>query len=307
MNVLQAAPGPEGTGPELDNRRVAAGLVDLAVLFAAGTALVLLTGGLTTATTVLALGWTLYYFFALESGAGQTLGKKLLGIRVVRADGRPAGTKEIAVRTVLRIVDGFAFYGVGLTAMLVTGKRRQRLGDLAAGTVVTAAAPAAPAAPSPPASPPAVPVETTPEPHLQPEPALDDGSPPVAAPEDHARSDVAPVPEDLGSSEPEDGDEGIDVQPVPEDVGYDETEDERLDAEPALGDRALTDGEDGEDGQDGEGREDGEDELAEPDVDESAPPAFELKSPIELVMDDDHEEPAAPDGETELPEDGRPA
>ena len=73
-------------------------------------------------------------------------------IRVVRADGRPAGMREVAVRTILRVVDN---YLVGLIAMLATGERRQRIGDLAAGTIVVdasgptvaAAAPAAVAEP----------------------------------------------------------------------------------------------------------------------------------------------------------------
>ena len=49
------------------------------------------------------LGWALYYYFALESGGGQTVGKKLMKLRVVCADGRPAGMREIAVRTILRV------------------------------------------------------------------------------------------------------------------------------------------------------------------------------------------------------------
>jgi hypothetical protein len=44
--------------------------------------------------------------------------------------------REIAVRTVLRVVDGVGGYIVGLIVMLGTGQRRQRLGDLAAGTIV---------------------------------------------------------------------------------------------------------------------------------------------------------------------------
>ena len=54
-------------------------------------------------------------------------------LRVVRADGRPAGMGEVAVRTVLRVIDN---YLVGLIVMLATGERRQRIGDLAAGTIV---------------------------------------------------------------------------------------------------------------------------------------------------------------------------
>ncbi len=79
------------------------------------------------------------YYFALESGGGHTVGKRLLRLRVVRSDGSEAGLREVGVRTVLRVVDGLFAYLVGLAVMPATGQRRQRLGDLAAGTVVTSA------------------------------------------------------------------------------------------------------------------------------------------------------------------------
>ncbi|HEX6653080.1 MAG TPA: RDD family protein [Thermoleophilaceae bacterium] len=148
---------PTLTGPKLDNRRVLAGIVDLLIV-GAGALVVLyagdaLTGDRGGALGAVILGWALYYYFALESGAGQTVGKRLMKLRVVRADGRPAGMREIAVRTVLRVVDGIGMYIVGLIVMLVTGERRQRIGDLAAATIVVdasgpATAVAEPAAPA---------------------------------------------------------------------------------------------------------------------------------------------------------------
>jgi uncharacterized RDD family membrane protein YckC len=138
----QSSPAPV-IGPQLDNRRVLAALVDLLVIGVGGFVLGLVVG-LVNGTDAewgggmqaISLAWALYYYFAFESGDGQTLGKKLLKIRVIRADGGPAGMKEIAIRTVLRVVDGAFLYLVGLVIMLVTGQRRQRLGDIAAGTVV---------------------------------------------------------------------------------------------------------------------------------------------------------------------------
>ena len=84
-------------------------------------------------TTALALT----YFFVTEATTGQTLGKRLMKLRVVMRDGRPAPANAIAARTVLRLIDvlPFAWIFGGLT-MLLTGGRRQRLGDLAARTVV---------------------------------------------------------------------------------------------------------------------------------------------------------------------------
>ena len=153
MNAIaQVSPAPV-SGPKLDNRRVAAAIVDLLIVSAGAVAILVagdsLSGERQGALSAVILGWALYYFFALESGEGQTVGKKLMKIRVVCADGRPAGMREVAVRTILRVVDN---YLVGLIVMLATGDRRQRVGDLAAGTIVVdasgpmVAAAAAPAA-----------------------------------------------------------------------------------------------------------------------------------------------------------------
>ena len=124
----------------------------LVILFAAD-ALSGDTGEIRGALGAVILGWALYYHFAMESGDGQTVGKKLMKLRVVLANGRPAGMREVAVRTVLRVVDGIGGYIVGLIVMLATGQRRQRLGDLAAGTIVVDASATSHAPPAPVAMP----------------------------------------------------------------------------------------------------------------------------------------------------------
>jgi uncharacterized RDD family membrane protein YckC len=137
------------SGPKLDNRRVIAALIDLAIVIA-GAAVIVAVAGVSSASEIPAsldavvLGWALYYYFACESSeSAQTVGKRVMKIRVVRMDGTATGMREIAVRTVLRVIDGIFFYLVGLIVMLATGERRGRLGDLAAGTkVVSADAPA---------------------------------------------------------------------------------------------------------------------------------------------------------------------
>ena len=76
------------------------------------------------------------YYIVLEGYLGQTLGKMLLGIKVVREDtSEVPGLKAAAIRTVLRIVDGFFFYIVAFIAVLASQKN-QRLGDMAANTLV---------------------------------------------------------------------------------------------------------------------------------------------------------------------------
>ncbi|HEV7845985.1 MAG TPA: RDD family protein [Thermoleophilaceae bacterium] len=153
MNAIAQASAVPATGPKLDNRRVVAGIVDLLIVGLGGIVILVagdaLTGERQGGLTTVILGWALYYYFALESGNGQTVGKKLMKLRVMRADGRPAGMREIAVRTVLRVVDGLGAYIVGLIVMLVTGQRRQRIGDLAANTIVVDASTPTSAPPQP--------------------------------------------------------------------------------------------------------------------------------------------------------------
>lgn len=78
----------------------------------------------------------LLYHVLLEGTWGQTVGKRLLDVHVVRADGGPCTYGAAAIRTAFRFVDWLpAGYLVGLGAMAVT-EYQQRLGDLAAGTRV---------------------------------------------------------------------------------------------------------------------------------------------------------------------------
>ena len=67
---------------------------------------------------------------------GQTPGKRLLKLRVIRDDGRPITLWEAIARNLLRIVDAFpGLYSVGLIVVFLSN-RDQRLGDIFAGTVV---------------------------------------------------------------------------------------------------------------------------------------------------------------------------
>ncbi len=69
-------------------------------------------------------------------GGGRTPGKRALGLRVVRSNGAPVDPLDALLRNLLRGVDFLPFaYGLGLASMIV-GTRFQRLGDLAADTVV---------------------------------------------------------------------------------------------------------------------------------------------------------------------------
>lgn len=144
-----APPSPARPGQEdLLGRRISAALIDLALLIVlfivlaltigeseaeGGSASLNLEGGPLAVYLVLVL----VYYFALEAAIGQTVGKRLLGLRVVRIDGSRPSVAAIALRTLLRIVDWLPFgYLIGFITMMATGQRRQRLGDLAAKTGV---------------------------------------------------------------------------------------------------------------------------------------------------------------------------
>lgn len=81
------------------------------------------------------LEWFYPVWFELRS-QGQTPGKRLLNIYVAHLDASPISPAASVVRNLLRVVDFLPFfYGFGLASTLLS-KRFQRLGDLAANTVV---------------------------------------------------------------------------------------------------------------------------------------------------------------------------
>jgi uncharacterized RDD family membrane protein YckC len=139
------------SGSKLDNRRVLAALIDLVIVGAGWAVLLAAAGKLSDPAggglVAVGLGWALYYYFACESGSGQTVGKRVMNIRVVGVDGAPAGMREIALRTVLRVIDGLFLYLVGLIVMVATKERRGRLGDLVGDTMIVSVDEPAPAAP----------------------------------------------------------------------------------------------------------------------------------------------------------------
>ena len=143
---------PEGVTLEVTlagvGSRFAAGLIDQLLRSVVLLALVILGGvvgdrGDTSAGLLLALLFVALFFvqFAYDVlfetlGAGRTPGKRWMGLRVVKAGGGPVGFVTSALRNILRIVDALpGFYVVGMLCVLFT-RNNQRLGDLAAGTIV---------------------------------------------------------------------------------------------------------------------------------------------------------------------------
>ena len=82
------------------------------------------------------LGLAVVYYTTMEAVTGTTLGKMLLGLKVVKTDGGRYSLKSVLIRNLFRIIDGLpALYLSGLVTIGVT-TWKQRLGDLAAGTQV---------------------------------------------------------------------------------------------------------------------------------------------------------------------------
>jgi len=77
------------------------------------------------------------YFVLLEMvWQGQSLGKRVTGLRVISTTGAPLSFEQSAVRNILRIVDLLPVaYAAALVSILLT-RRMQRLGDIAAGAMV---------------------------------------------------------------------------------------------------------------------------------------------------------------------------
>jgi uncharacterized RDD family membrane protein YckC len=77
------------------------------------------------------------YFMVFEIlWNGQTPGKRLVGVRVIRENGYPIRPVDAVIRNLVRIVDWLpATYGIGVLTMLLN-RRSKRLGDFASGTIV---------------------------------------------------------------------------------------------------------------------------------------------------------------------------
>jgi len=91
----------------------------------------------------IALNFILYFVISIGYGMvfewlwrGQTIGKKLLRLRVVDAEGLKLQFHQIVVRNLLRFVDSLpVFYVLGGISCWFT-RKFQRLGDIAANTIV---------------------------------------------------------------------------------------------------------------------------------------------------------------------------
>jgi len=149
IDTLHTVETPEGVELELPVAgpvvRLLAWLIDLAVqvvLYGAWSWIMSALGRVDEgATGLLLIGvFLITWFYGVGwevLNRGRTPGKQLLGLQAVREDGTPIGIGASILRNFLRVVDWLPYcYALGLLSMLIDSSFR-RLGDLAAGTLVT--------------------------------------------------------------------------------------------------------------------------------------------------------------------------
>ena len=115
--------------------RIVAGIIDTIILMIVIIPLAFFGGqGLGTQLVISLIG--IAYFSVMEATQGATIGKKVMGLKVVKKDGSAISWQESVIRNLLRIVDGLpAFYIVGIVCIALT-PNKQRVGDMAANTLV---------------------------------------------------------------------------------------------------------------------------------------------------------------------------
>jgi uncharacterized RDD family membrane protein YckC len=91
------------------------------------------------ATLLTWLLWLLYFTY-FESTSGQTLGKQIMKIRVVDESSlQHLDFGRSLVRNILRIIDWLPFFYLIGFLLIVTNQRKQRIGDMAARSIVVKA------------------------------------------------------------------------------------------------------------------------------------------------------------------------
>ncbi|HNU39049.1 MAG TPA: RDD family protein [Methanothrix sp.] len=87
---------------------------------------------------LLSFAFYIAYYTYLEGTRGQTIGKMVTKIKVVREDGTPIEMEQAFKRNILRVIDGLFAYLIG-AILIWRSDKQQRLGDSVAKTVVVKA------------------------------------------------------------------------------------------------------------------------------------------------------------------------
>ena len=122
-------------------RRLAAGVIDSLIIALAWFIMMTLGHQIPAAILTLSGGYlaivTFVYYFLLEGLFGSTVGKNLLGLRVLQKNGDTCSIAAAFKRNLLRFVDWLPVLYVVAGVVFSASHERQRLGDLFAGTIVS--------------------------------------------------------------------------------------------------------------------------------------------------------------------------
>lgn len=77
-----------------------------------------------------------YYYLMEQFNRGQTLGKRIVGIKVIRLDGRDPTPADFITRAIFLLPDVIFSSGIPAVLLISSGRHKQRMGDIIAGTVV---------------------------------------------------------------------------------------------------------------------------------------------------------------------------
>ncbi len=145
LDTVRLVETPEGVSLHLHPAgvmpRAAAWAIDFGVRIALVLALSMVMGllgeaGMGLSLLVMFMLYWLYPVLFEVLRDGQTIGKRVIGLRVIHANGTPVGWLASIVRNLLRTVDMLpVLYGFGVIAGLLDPQGR-RLGDMVAGTLV---------------------------------------------------------------------------------------------------------------------------------------------------------------------------
>jgi uncharacterized RDD family membrane protein YckC len=150
MSEETAQPAPV-VAENLLGQRIVAGLIDFVILLIAGAVFTQAFGDTTSddggvslnlsgAPFIAYVAVCFAYYLIFEAATAQTPGKMVTKIKVVSETG-PLSFQQVVVRTALRIVDGLPYILPNLVAVITAAatSKHQRLGDIAAGTLVVRA------------------------------------------------------------------------------------------------------------------------------------------------------------------------
>jgi uncharacterized RDD family membrane protein YckC len=126
LNLVEASIG----------ERIIAALFDLMIMAVYAAIGVIALQNAPSAVKLIYFALLMFYSLGFELIWGGTLGKKVLKLEIIHESGAPVLFVHSLLRWILRIVDVWLIFGAIGTVVIILSEKGQRLGDLAAGTLV---------------------------------------------------------------------------------------------------------------------------------------------------------------------------